>query len=185
MPSVPTSGSTPPPVWDAVPQAGPVQYAGFWVRVMAAIFDGVVLSIVWWIILLFLPTQPVPPPPPDPDFEAVLHYVQSLSAPRETIIYAVLVWAYFAFQESSSAQGTLGKRMLGIRVGREDGGRLSLGTATLRTWPIYVPTLAWLAGPSIGGLVMLIALISCVVVAFSVRKQGLHDRMAGALLTRR
>jgi uncharacterized RDD family membrane protein YckC len=185
MPSVPTSGSTPPPVWDAVPQAGSVHYAGFWIRVMAAIFDGVVLAIVWWIILLFLPTQPIPTLPPDPDFEAVMQFVENLSRPRETIIYAVLVWAYFAFQESSSAQGALGKRMLGIRVGREDGGRLSLGTATVRAWPIYLPGLATLAGTGVGSLVMLIALISCLVVAFSSRKQGLHDRMAGALLTRR
>ena len=35
----------------------------------------------------------------------------------------LLVWAYFVFQESSSAQATLGKRMLGIRVSSGPGRR--------------------------------------------------------------
>lgn len=190
MPSVPNSGSSapvppPPPVWDAgVPETGP-RYAGFWIRVAAAIFDGIALSIVWWVILTFLPDQPVPPMPEDAGLEEMLDYINSLATAREMLIYGLVTWGYFAFQESSSAQATLGKRMLGIRVSTEAGARLSVAAASLRAWPIYLPTLASLGGTSLSSLASLAALVACVAVAFSVRKQGLHDKMAGALLTRR
>jgi uncharacterized RDD family membrane protein YckC len=187
MPSVPTSGSVPPPppVWDARPPETAVHYAGFWIRVVAAIVDSIALWIVWSLILLVLPADPVAPLPENPDFEALIDYANSLISPRQMIVYALIVWAYFAFQESSSAQATLGKRMMSIRVSTENGERLSLLTATLRTWPIYLPTVAALAGSSFSTVVGLIAFISCIAVAFSARKQGLHDKMAGAVLTRR
>jgi len=187
MASVPNSGAAPPPppVWDAQPPETAARYAGFWLRVVAAIVDGIALWIVWWIVQAVLPSQPLPPLPANPDVEAFVQYLESLATPREVIVYALLVWAYFAFQESSSAQATLGKRMLGIRVSSESGARLSLGAATIRTWPIYLPTLASLGGTWLSTLVVLIALIACLAVAFAARKQGLHDKMAGAVLTRR
>lgn len=187
MPSVPTSGSAPPPppVWDARPPETAVHYAGFWIRVVAAIVDSIALWIVWSIILLVLPADAAAPLPEDPDLEALIEYANSLISPRQVIVYAAIVWAYFAFQESSSTQATLGKRMMGIRVSTESGARLSLLTASLRAWPIYLPSVAALAGSTFSTLVGLIAFISCIAVAFSARKQGLHDKMAGAVLTRR
>jgi uncharacterized RDD family membrane protein YckC len=187
MASVPTSGSTPPPpppVWDAQPPQTAGRYAGFWVRVIAAFVDGIALSIAWWVVLLFLPTTPMPALPDTADMEALIEYLQNFTAPREVIVYALMVWAYFAFQESSSAQATLGKRMLGIRVSTESAARLSLVAATLRTWPIWLPTVASLLGSGVGTLVGLLALIACIAVAFSAHKRGLHDKMAGAVLTR-
>ena len=187
MPSVPTSGSVPPPppVWDARPPETAVHYAGFWIRVVAAIVDGIALWIVWSLIVMVLPADAPAPVPENPDFEAWIEYANSLISPRQLIVYAAIVWAYFAFQESSSAQATIGKRMMGIRVSTESGERLSLVTASLRAWPIYLPSVAALAGSGFSSLVGLIAFISCIAVAFSARKQGLHDKMAGAILTRR
>lgn len=187
MPSVPTSGSVPPPppVWDARPPETTVRYAGFWIRVGAALVDGIALWIVWSIVLLVLPSETPAPLPEDPDLETLVAYLNSLISPRQMIVYALIVWAYYAFQESSSAQATLGKRMLGIRVSTEDGGRLNPLTASLRAWPIYLPSVAAIAGSGFSTVVGLIALISCIAVAFSKRKQGLHDKMAGAILTRR
>lgn len=186
MPSVPTSGSVPPPppIWDARPP-DTTRYAGFWIRVVAAIVDGLALWLVWSIILMVLPSGPIAPLPENPDLEALVEYADSLLSPSQMIVYALIVWAYFAFQESASAQATLGKRMMGIRVSAENGERLSLLTASLRAWPIYLPSVAALAGSGISSLVGLVALVSCIVVAFSARKQGLHDKMAGAVLTRR
>src|SRR5262245_47411243 len=187
MPSVPTSGSVPPPppVWDAQPPETTRRYAGFWLRVVAAIVDGIALWIVWSLILLVLPAEAVAPVPEDPDLEALIEYLESLVPPRQMVVYAAIVWAYFAFQESSSAQATLGKRMLGIRISTESGARLSLVAASLRAWPIWLPSLAAVAGAGVSTLVGLIAFVSCIAVAFSMRKQGLHDKMAGAVLTRR
>ena len=64
-----------------------------------------------------------PPPPTDPDFEAVLAYINSLVPPGQAIAYGVLTWAYFVLRETSAAQATVGKRLLGIRVstGTADG----------------------------------------------------------------
>lgn len=185
MPSVPTSGSVPPPppVWDARPPQA-ANYAGFWLRVVAAIVDAVILTVAWQIIDLALPAQSVPPLPEKPDYQAFVDYMNALLSPDRMILYALLVWAYFVFQETSSAQATLGKRMLGIRVSTDQGGRLTLLAATIRTWPMYLPTVAALLGLGLSWAVSLAALVACVAVAFSARKQGLHDKMAGALLTR-
>jgi uncharacterized RDD family membrane protein YckC len=172
-------------VWDARPPETTVHYAGFWIRVVAAIVDAIALWIVWSLILLVLPADPVAPPPENRDFDAWIDYASSLVSPRQMIVYSLIVWAYFAFQESSSAQATLGKRMMGIRVSSENGARLNLVTASLRAWPIYLPSVAALAGTGVSSLVALIAFISCIAIAFSARKQGLHDKMAGAVLTRR
>ena len=94
--------------------------------------------------------------PANPDYQAFLDMMNALLTPDRVIIYALLAWAYFVFQETSSAQATLGKRMLGIRVSNAQGGRLTLLAATIRTWPIYLPTLAALLGigAELAGLVL-------------------------------
>lgn len=194
MPSVPNSGPAappPPPVWDA-PPAGtvPSRYAGFWLRTVAALVDGIALIIVWEILSFFLPTQPtdLTPPAPDSSPEVQLAYfrafMDSAGPMLPTLVTAVVAWAYFVFQETSQAQATLGKRLFRIRVSTEGGGRLSLGAATLRAWPMYLPNIAWLVSGWLSTVVLVLAFIACVAVAFSSRKRGLHDKMAGALLTR-
>jgi uncharacterized RDD family membrane protein YckC len=194
MPSVPNSGPAappPPPVWDARPaDQQSLRYAGFWLRLVAAIVDGIVLLIAWKILSFFLPSPvTVIAPPPSADVAAQLDYLRAVmeaaASPAPLIAYSLLCWAYFVFQETSSAQATLGKRMIGIRVSTETGGRLSLGAASLRTWPMYLHNIAWLVSGWLSSLVLFAAFIACVAVAFSGRKQGLHDKMAGAILFHR
>ena len=188
MASVPNSGSVPPPppppVWDATPQqASAVRYAGFWLRVVAALIDGVILGVISQVIGFFFPA-PTIVMTEDMDVDKIIELVQASMPWGRVVLTTAVVWAYFAFQESSSARATLGKRALGIRVSTADGAQLSLGTTTLRTWPIYLPNAAWLIGAGLASLVSLAAFVACVAVAFSARKQGLHDKMAGAILTR-
>jgi uncharacterized RDD family membrane protein YckC len=184
MASVPSSGSAPPPpVWEARPPETAVRYAGFWMRVVAWIVDMIILAIVWQIISFVFPAPP--PPPADADPDALWQYWLASLPPDKMAASTLISWAYFALQESSSAQATLGKRLLGIRVATEDGARLSLGAATIRAWPLYLNSASWIFGAWLGGLVTLLAFVACVSVAFTSRKQGLHDKMAGALLTRR
>ena len=186
MASVPNSGSAapPPPVWDATPQqAGVVRYAGFWLRVVAWIVDMIALAILWQIISLFFPAPPSPPDSADAD--VLWQYWLDSLPPGKMLVSTLISWAYFALQESSSAQATVGKRLLGIRVSTEDGARLSIGASTIRAWPLYLNSAGWIADAWLGGLISLLAFVACVSVAFSSRKQGLHDKMAGAVLTRR
>lgn len=186
MPSVPNSGPTapPPPVWDAQPpEATAARYAGFWLRTVAAIVDCIALAIVWKIVSFFF-ASPLPPQNPE-NFDAVIDYINAMMPPGKLVAYTLIVWAYFALQESSSAEATVGKRLLGIRVSTESGARLSLAAASIRAWPMYLGNIAWLASFWLGNLVAFIGFIACISVAFSTRKQGLHDKMARALLTRR
>jgi uncharacterized RDD family membrane protein YckC len=81
-----------------------------------------------------------------------------------------LRWMYFALMESSSAQGTLGKMFLGIRVTDMNGQRISFLRATARFFSKFISSL-------ILGLGYLFPL-------FNARKQALHDMMAGTVVIR-
>ncbi len=89
----------------------PVQYAGFWRRVLASLIDGILLSLVTgtftWTV----------------DFDDF----------KITYGLAVVVqWLYFALLESSNRQATLGKIALGLVVTDENYRRLSFPRATAR-----------------------------------------------------
>jgi hypothetical protein len=56
-----------------------VHYAGFWIRVVAAIVDGIAHRIDWSLILLVLPADPMAPPPENQDFEAWIEYAAAWS----------------------------------------------------------------------------------------------------------
>src|SRR5262245_15036774 len=77
---------------------------------------------------------------------------------------------YFAIMESSAKQATLGKMLLGLRVTDMQGGRISLLRAAAR----YLA--GWLSG--------LILCIGYIMVAFTERKQGLHDMITSTLVVR-
>ncbi len=79
----------------------------------------------------------------------------------------VLVWLYYALQHSSEKQATFGQRAMGMVITDMSGNRISFGKATGQ----YFASL-------ISGLILLIGYI---MIAFTERKQGLHDMMAGTL----
>src|SRR5690554_4516269 len=49
------------------------------------------------------------------------------------------VWVYFTFTQSSAAQATPGKRILGIQIERQDGGHVSRWQAFLRSLIVLLP----------------------------------------------
>lgn len=183
MANAPNTGSAapPPPVWNGQSSAtGTQQYAGFWLRVVASIVDTIILMIIGFIVGLVIPS---PAPPAGDDLSAAFD-LAAVQGTGKLAVLTIVGWAYYAFQESSPAQATLGKRLLGIRVSSEDGAKLSLGMASLRAWPLYAANIGFLIFLWLGWLVVLAAIASCVAVAFNPRKQGLHDTMAKALLTK-
>ncbi len=80
-------------------------------------------------------------------------------------------WLYEALLTSSSLQATLGKLILGLRVTDLQGQRVSFGRATARHFAKY------LSAAILG--------IGYLMVAFTERKQGLHDIIAGTLVQKR
>ena len=77
-------------------------------------------------------------------------------------------WLYFALQESGAHQATIGKRMMGLRVFDMNGQRISFGRASGRYFAKILSAL--------------ILLIGFVMIAFTARKQGLHDMIAGTVV---
>jgi uncharacterized RDD family membrane protein YckC len=77
---------------------------------------------------------------------------------------------YEAFMESSSYQATLGKMIFGMKVTDLNGNRISFERATGRHFA------KWLSAMILG--------IGYLMVAFTERKQGLHDLLAGTLVRR-
>jgi len=77
-------------------------------------------------------------------------------------------WLYNALLESSSWQGTVGKKVLGLRVTDLAGQRISFGKASGRYF-----------GKILSGMICFVGFI---MVAFTEKQQGLHDLMAGTLV---
>lgn len=82
----------------------------------------------------------------------------------------IVGWIYSAVMESSEWQATVGKRVLGLWVTDEEGRRISFGRATIRHFSKIVSAI--------------ILCIGFLMVAFTDRKQGLHDKMASTLVWR-
>ncbi len=86
-------------------------------------------------------------------------------------VSALIGWLYFALLESSSSQATLGKTALGMKVTDLSGNRISFGRATGRYF-----------GKIISSLILGIGFI---MIAFTAKKQGLHDMLAGTLIVKK
>jgi len=85
-----------------------------------------------------------------------------------TPVLFVVGWLYFALMESSEKQATLGKMALGIIVTDMEGKRISFGKATGRYFAKILSAI--------------ILYIGFLMVAFTDKKQGLHDMLANTLV---
>jgi uncharacterized RDD family membrane protein YckC len=124
----------------------PVVYAGFWQRVGAAVLDAIILSVL----------------------NALLTFVSS--SPLASVLSLVFGWLYYALQESGSSQATIGKKALGIKVTRLDGGQISFGQATGRYF-----------GKILSGIILLIGYL---MMLWDDKKQTLHDKLASTLVVK-
>ncbi len=135
-----------------------MDYAGFWIRVGAYLIDFVIIMAIAYVVSLATGV-------PMFDLEA------AAAGPAYTIADAinfVVGIAYFAGFESSSWQATPGKKALGLIVTDSSGARISF----LRGVGRYLAKI-------LSGLILLIGFI---MVAFTERKQGLHDYIASTLV---
>jgi uncharacterized RDD family membrane protein YckC len=134
-------------------------YAGFWIRVLASIIDSLITGFFGGVIGFVLGFVGVA-------LEMDMAILQLLNFVSGTI----LGWLYSALLESSSMQGTLGKMALGLRVVDENGRRISFARATGRHFAKWLSSLALCIG--------------FIMVAFTEKKQGLHDMLAGTYVIR-
>ena len=86
------------------------------------------------------------------------------------ILSIAISWMYFAVFESSEWMASPGKKVLGLIVTDEQGMKISIGRATRR----YLAKI-------VSGLILGIGFI---MIAFTARKQGLHDKVFHTLVLR-
>lgn len=188
-PPVDAPGSAPAAPMSSLPQTNAAaleDYAGFWKRLAAFIIDtiilnAVVLNTLFKVVIAFKVI--------DTFFglsvaEAVMKqelasstslmglFTASIHFYNSTLLYStlttVITWLYFATLESSAWQATIGKLALGVRVTDFKGARISFARGLGRYAAKFVS--------------YIILLIGFLMIAFTARKQGLHDFMAGTLV---
>lgn len=134
------------------------EYAGRGKRLVGAILDFIILSVISTAV-----TTPL--------FGSNVMFSKDATMgdkAGQTGVTILLAIIYFTFQHAVSGQ-TIGKRAAGTRVVTADGGRLSYGTAALRVTFTYLFTYITFA---IGGL------IDSLFIFGGDRKQCLHDKVA-------
>jgi len=158
--------SAPAPSYPAVAPVVGVGYGGFWIRVVAAIIDTIIIRIVVSPIHLIFGGLGIAGM-----MSGVPHAGLAILGGGVTFILSLFGnWLYEAFMESSSYQATLGKMIFGMKVTDLYGNRISFGRATGRHFA------KWLSAMILG--------IGYIMVGFTERKQGLHDLLAGTLVRR-
>jgi uncharacterized RDD family membrane protein YckC len=147
------------------------QYAGFWRRVWASLIDSIVLSIIVTPLglLLGLPVFGLHMV----DFENM--DPEALRNAIARVVFANLLhliagWIYFSLMQSSTRQASLGQMALGMKVTDLNGGRISLSRASSRYFAALISVI------TLG--------IGFLMVAFTEKKQALHDMICGTLVVR-
>ena len=145
-----------------VPYAN-MQYAGFWIRSFATLID---IAALWCaeVAVVFVLWESGLLPLTEKEIGEGLGLFL-------VVIFGIFpAWPYFTILESSKRQSTFGKRLLGLRVTDDDGERIGFSQANTRYWSKVVSYLPFFAG--------------FIMIAFSERKQGLHDHVAKTLVVR-
>ncbi len=139
-------------------------YAGFWYRTLALVIDTVITWVT--VVIIALPLGFALGASMAGTSSAA--EISSTAGTLGTFVGILIPWLYFTISESSPWQATLGKKILGLRVTDEAGNRIGFGRANGRYWSKILSAL------TLG--------IGYIMVAFTEKKQGLHDKIAGTLV---
>jgi uncharacterized RDD family membrane protein YckC len=153
-----------------------VSYGGFWKRVLAYFIDAIVLYFPFALLEIPFGMRTAYDAlnakvlSAGTDMQAALSAYQHFYAEQWPYFLTTLIagWLYFAVCESSAWQATVGKLALGMRVTDLNGARISFARALGRY-----------GGKLISGFIFCVGFL---LVAFTKRKQGLHDMLASTLV---
>jgi len=158
-----------------VAYAPPSIYGGFWIRFLAHLIDHAILGAVAAPLFLIMAL---------PGIVRIVHEAERSQEPPSpelifTILSSVFVyvalafvgqWLYEALLTSSSWQGTIGKRVLHLKVVDEAENRISFGRSTGRFFAKILSSMFFCIG--------------FIMIGFTERKTGLHDMLAGTKVLR-
>ncbi|MCP3780656.1 RDD family protein [Paenibacillus sp. MZ03-122A] len=130
-------------------------YGGFWIRTAAFLIDLIILTAI--VLLIGGAIYIIP------DLLGIKEtgFIQVLLMLWPLILWLLLPWLYCGLWESSKVQATPGKLAFSLVVVDKEGKRLGFLHASGRYW--------------IKAISFVIAYIIYIVVAFTAKKQGLHD----------
>ncbi|MDV6316147.1 RDD family protein [Idiomarina sp. HP20-50] len=141
------------------------RHGGFWLRLVAAIIDGIILQVGLFIVGLIVGI-----------FVGIFMGVAGASTEdiqwvSMSIGYGIGIigqWLYFTIFEISGWQATPGKKVLSLKVTDMEGQQIGFGQANIRYWSKIISAL--------------ILFIGFIMIAFTEKKQGLHDIFAKTLV---
>ncbi len=136
-----------------------MNYAGFWVRFWASLIDGICLIPIVFVFWLLISIQAL----------ALI----AIPGGAELFLFVgsiVAGWLYYSVLESSNWQGTIGKKILNLRVVNTSGQRISFGQASGRYFSKTFLSYIFFIGFIIAGL--------------HEKKRALHDIIAGTFVLR-
>jgi uncharacterized RDD family membrane protein YckC len=155
-------------------------YAGFGIRLVALIIDGIVIGVLQgFVIVPILTVLGLGFAAGGIENGDSIGEAQAIGMVGAIIAAAASAWLlttaigilYFAIMESSKSQATLGKMAVSIKVTDLNGERISFGKGLLRS-----------IGKQISGMVMCIGYLMA---AFTEKKQALHDMIASTLVVKK
>ncbi|HEV8384191.1 MAG TPA: RDD family protein [Candidatus Acidoferrales bacterium] len=135
-------------------------YAGFWRRFAAYWIDWFIFFSIE-LLIAFARGIPI----------GTRQNIEPQEFAKGLVVSLVIGWLYGAVLESSPWQATIGKRAMDICVTDLQGRRIGFAKASGRFF-----------GKIISAMILGIGFI---MIAFTERKQGLHDQLAGCLVIRR
>jgi len=154
-------------------------YAGFWMRLVAVIIDGIIIGVAQSFVLVPLlaavgfgfASNAETMDFSDPDQAAGI--IASIAALMGGywILAMVIQVLYFTFMESSKLQATVGKLALGIKVTDLQGNKLDFTKALIRNLCRIISNFTLLIGYIMAG--------------FTEKKQALHDMIASTLVVKK
>ena len=135
-------------------------FAGFWKRFAAALIDGCILVFLGLALGGLMGF-----------FSALMTGTSGAGGHLSNSVGLIVGWLYYALMECSSRQGTVGKIALGIKVTDLYGRPITFARATGRHFGKFISTVIFFVG--------------YLMVAWTAKKQGLHDMIAGCLVVTR
>ncbi len=139
-------------------EAGTGRYGGFWIRVLASIVDSIIIWVVYGIIALLFGFN----------MEAMMGQGGAAASMMGSAfgLLNILIWLLYSVGfVSSNLQATPGKLLVGVKVTDEQGQRVGVLRALGRELSKIISAL--------------ILMIGFIMIAFTDRKRGLHDMIAG------
>ena len=171
--------------WEAPQYPGavadvPRRPAGFWVRLVAAMLDFLILAVPFAVFVSFLsvamgiPVAFLTLNPQTPPSELLLKFGPSFLT-YGLCFYIMSGWAYFALCESSKLRATPGKLLFGLYLADKGGQPVTFGLASLRflfgRLLFHVPVVGYYY-----------FMVDCLCVGLVPGKRAIHDRMSGCFV---